>query len=93
MKLMQAQSIPIDSAIYRLVNAYRTNAVMTEDISAHNIYCTAKGDANSYNQLWMFIKNGTGWNIQNVFTGQYIQNQSETYALFTTASTPKMLYV
>ncbi|MBQ7362019.1 MAG: M60 family metallopeptidase [Bacteroidaceae bacterium] len=91
--LMQAQSIPVDSAIYRLVNAYRTNAVMTEDISAHNIYCTAKGDSNSYNQLWMFIKNGTGWNIQNVFTGQYIQNQSETYALFTTASTPKMLYV
>ena len=35
--LMQAQSIPVDSAIYRLVNAYRTNAVMTEDISAHNI--------------------------------------------------------
>lgn len=90
---LHAQSIPTDSAIYRLVNAGRENAVMTEDISAHNIYCTAKGDDKSYNQLWMFHKNGTGWSIQNVFTGQYVQNQSATYALFTTAATTNTLYV
>ena len=90
---LHAQSIPTDSAIYRLVNAGRENAVMTEDISVHNIYCTSKGDDKSYNQLWMFHKNGTGWSIQNVFTGQYVQNQSTTYALFTTAATTNTLYV
>ena len=53
---LQAQSLPQDSAVYRLVNAGRTNAVMTEDVAAHNIYCTDKGSDESYNQLWMFTK-------------------------------------
>ena len=90
---LQAQSFPQDSTVYRLVNAGRTNAVMTEDIALHNIYCTDKGSNDSYNQLWLFTKSGTGWNIQNVFTGQYVQYQSTTYALFTTAVTPVTLYV
>ena len=33
---MQAQVIPEENGVYRLVNAGRTNAVMTEDITAHN---------------------------------------------------------
>ena len=90
---LQAQSFPQDNAVYRLVNAGRTNAVMTEDVAAHNIYCTDKGSDDSYNQLWLFKKSGNGWNIQNVFTGQYVQQQSTTYALFTTATTPVTLYV
>ncbi len=90
---LQAQSFPQDSTVYRLVNAGRTNAVMTEDVAAHNIYCADKGGDDSYNQLWLFKKNGSGWNIQNVFTGQYVQNQNTTYALFTTAATPVTLYV
>ena len=52
--LLQAQSVLKDSTIYRLVNAGRTNAVMTEDIGAHNIYCTDKGSDETYNQLWLF---------------------------------------
>ena len=90
---MQAQVIPEENGVYRLVNAGRTNAVMTEDITAHNIYCTDKGADDSYNQLWQFKKSGDGWNIQNVYTGYYVQNQSTVYALFTTATTAKLLYV
>ena len=91
--LLQAQSVLQDSTVYRLVNAGRTNAVMTEDVAAHNIYCTDKGSDETYNQLWLFKKSGDGWNIQNVFTGQYVQHQDATYALFTTAVTPATLYV
>ena len=91
--LLQAQSVLQDSTIYRLVNAGRTNAVMTEDITAHNIYCTDKGSDETYNQLWLFKKSGDGWNIQNLFTGQYVQHQDATYALFTTAVNPVTLYV
>ena len=90
---MQAQVIPEENGVYRLVNAGRTNAVMTEDITAHNIYCTDKGADDSYNQLWQFKKSGDGWNIQNVYTGYYVQNQSTVYALFTTATTAKVFYV
>jgi hypothetical protein len=91
--LLQAQSVLKDSTIYRLVNAGRTNAVMTEDIVAHNIYCTDKGSDETYNQLWLLKKSGDGWNIQNLFTGQYVQHQDAVYALFTTAVTPITLYV
>ena len=90
---LRAQVIPEENAVYRLVNAGRTNAVMTEDITAHNIYCTDKGDDSNYNQLWQFKKSGEGWNIQNVYTGYYVQNQSTVYALFTTAKTAKVFYV
>ena len=90
---MQAQVIPEENGVYRLVNAGRTNAVMTEDITAHNIYCTDRGADDSYNQLWQFKKSGDGWNIQNVYTGYYVQNQSTVYALFTTATTANLLYV
>ena len=90
---LHAQIIPEENAVYRLVNAGRTNAVMTEDITAHNIYCTDNGGDESYNQLWQFKKSGQGWNIQNVNTGYYVQNQSTVYALFTTATTPKVFYV
>jgi hypothetical protein len=90
---LHAQIIPEENAVYRLVNAGRTNAVMTEDITAHNIYCTDKGGDESYNQLWQFKMNGEAWNIQNVNTGYYVQNQSTVYALFTTATTAKNFYV
>ncbi len=90
---LHAQVIPEENAVYRLVNAGRTNAVMTEDITAHNIYCTDKGDDDSYNQLWQFKKSGEGWNIQNVNTGYYVQHQSTVYALFTTDTVAKVLYV
>ena len=90
---LHAQIVPEENAVYRLVNAGRTNAVMTEDITAHNIYCTDKGGDESYNQLWQFKKNGEAWNIQNVNTGYYVQNQSTVYALFTTATTAKNFYV
>ena len=90
---LHAQIIPEENAVYRLVNAGRTNAVMTEDITAHNIYCTDKGGDESYNQFWQFKKNGEAWNIQNVNTGYYVQNQSTVYALFTTATAAKNFYI
>ena len=89
---LQAQIFPEDGAIYRLVNTYRENAILSEDYGLYTLYCKAlkEGDCS---QLWKFVKSGDGWNIQNIFTGRYVQNEEDNGKRFATAETPATLYV
>ena len=61
---LQAQIFPEDGVVYRLVNTFRENAILSEDYGANTLHCKAKKDGD-YSQLWMFVKSGEGWNIQN----------------------------
>jgi len=89
---LQAQNFPEDGAVYRLVNTFREDAILAEDYGLNELYCMAKKDGDC-RQLWKFIKSGDGWNIQNIFTGRYVQNEEDNGSRFSTAEAPATLYV
>ena len=81
---VQAQEFPQDGSVYRLVNTYRENAMLAEDYGLNELYCMPKQDGDC-RQLWKFIKSGDGWNIQNIFTGRFVQNEEDNDKRFSTA--------
>ena len=89
---LQAQTFPEEGAVYRLVNTYRENAMLAEDYGLNELLCMAKKDGD-YRQLWKFTMSGDGWNIQNIFTGRYVQNEEDNSKRFVTAVEPAILYV
>ena len=89
---VQAQDFPQDGTVYRLVNTYRENAMLAEDYGLNELYCMAKQDGDC-RQLWKFIKSGDGWNIQNIFTGRFVQNEEDNNKRFSTSEIPAILYV
>ena len=68
-----AQYVAPSEGVFRIVNvAY--NAALMEDFLNHKLYCTSTIGGNSdYEQLWILKKEGTGYSLQNVFTGAYVQ--------------------
>ena len=88
----QAQNFPEDGATYRLLNTFRTGVILTEDYGQSFLFCKSPVE-NDYSQLWRFTKDGDGWNIQNIFTGRYIQNETDNSKYFSTAKEPAVLYV
>ncbi len=89
---IQAQEFPQDGAVYRMVNTYRENAMLAEDYGFNELFCMAKKDGDC-RQLWKFIKSSDGWYIQNIFTGRYIQHETEIGKRFTTGENPELFYV
>ena len=55
------------------------------------LHCTSSiGDNDDYEQLWILKESGSGYSLQNVFTGAYIQTgNTGTEVNYWTGSTPK----
>ncbi|MBR2607619.1 MAG: M60 family metallopeptidase [Bacteroidaceae bacterium] len=88
---LQAQNFPEDGAIYRLTNTARNYAVLVEDYLTNNL---VGGAENSLcNDLWKFTKSDEGWNIQNVLTERYIQNETGFEVIYRTNVTPEKFIV
>ena len=83
---------PQNGKVYRIINASKEVAIC-EDYSAHTLYCGSVGDITRYDQMWKLTTKGSGFSIQNVYTGQYVQTQpSATYSLFKTGTTEIAYY-
>ena len=85
-----AQYVAPSEGVFRIVNvAY--NAALMEDFLNHKLHCTATiGDNDDYEQLWILKTHGTGYSLQNVFTGAYVQTgNSGTEVNYWTDATPK----
>ena len=85
-----AQYVAPSEGVFRIVNvAY--NAALMEDFLNHTLNCTATiGDNDDYEQLWILKTQGTGYSLQNVFTGAYVQTgNSGTEVNYWTDATPK----
>ena len=85
-----AQYAAPSEGVFRIVNvAY--NAALMEDFVNSTLHCTAKiGDNDDYEQLWILKVHGTGYSLQNVFTGAYVQTgNSGTEVNYWTDATPK----
>ena len=85
-----AQYVAPSEGVFRIVNvAY--NAALMEDFLNHKLHCTATiGDNDDYEQLWILKAQGTGYSLQNVFTGAYVQTgNSGTEVNYWTDATPK----
>ena len=68
-----AQFVAPSEGVFRIVNV-GYNAALMEDFLGHTLRCTATiGDNDDYEQLWILKEAGSGYSLQNVFTGAYIQ--------------------
>ena len=72
--------------VYRIVSA-KYGAVITASPITQKLTCVDKGGESDYPQMWKFEEAGNGkFYIMNVYSGRYIQNQSQTYQLFETGN-------
>lgn len=68
-----AQYVAPSEGVFRIINV-GYNAALMEDFLGHTLHCTATiGDNDDYEQLWILKEEGSGYSLQNVFTGAYIQ--------------------
>ena len=69
---LRAQYVAPSEGVFRIISV-EYNAAMTENFVSGKLSCTAIGDADDYEQMWVLKKSGSYYTIQNVFTGTYIQ--------------------
>ena len=68
-----AQYVAPSEGVFRIINV-GYNAALMEDFLGHTLHCTATiGDNDDYEQLWILKETDSGYSLQNVFTGAYIQ--------------------
>lgn len=67
-----AQFVAPSEGVFRIINV-GYNAALMENFLTHKLFCTAIGDNDDYEQLWILKKEGSGYSLQNVLTGAYIQ--------------------
>lgn len=65
-----------DDAYYRIVSYYDLDLTGGSDLTAKS------RDLENLNQCWQLHKSGSGWQIQNVVSQKYVQNQTTTSAPF-----------
>ena len=85
-----AQYVAPSEGVFRIINV-GYNAALMEDFLSHNLYCTSTiGDNDDYEQLWVLETSGSGYSLQNLFTGAYIQTgNSGTEVNYWTGATAK----
>ena len=72
--------------VYRIVNA-KYGTVITASPITQKLTCVDKGGDSDYPQMWKFEEANDGkFYIMNVYSGRYIQNESQTYQLFKTGN-------
>ncbi len=86
-----AQYVEPSEGVFRIINV-GYNAALMENYENNNLRCTSTiGDADDFDQLWILKKLGTGYSIQNAYTGAYIQTgnnvQEQPYWTGATAKT------
>lgn len=70
---LHAQYVAPSEGVFRIINV-GYNAALMEKYETNTLHCTATiGDNNDFDQLWILKKLGTGYSIQNAYTGAYIQ--------------------
>ena len=70
---MRAQYVAPTEGVFRIVNV-GYNAALMENYKTNTLHCTATiGDNNDFDQLWILKELGSGYSIQNAYTGAYIQ--------------------
>ena len=90
----QAQYVAPSEGVFRIINV-GYNAALMEDFLGHTLHCTATiGDNDDYEQLWILKTQGTGYSLQNVFTGAYIQTgNTGTEVNYWTGATAKQFNI
>ena len=78
--------------VYRIVNANYSTA-LSEDYLSSKLVCATAGDATDYEQLWVVTSSGSGYTLQNVYTGHYAQNMTSLYTPYNTGATAATFYI
>lgn len=90
---MQAwAAAPEDGKIYKIYCPSRDNLMIAEDISRHTVYCP-EDLSNKLYQYWQLEQIGSNFAIKNVYTGRYLQNQTQLYQEFRTGTSPAQFYI
>ena len=83
---------PADSGIYRIINL-KYNLALAQDFTNGGMICDAIGDESDCIQLWQLCKKGTGWTLQNLYTGDYVKAAGSFYKQVMTSTTPATYYL
>ncbi|MBR3859179.1 MAG: M60 family metallopeptidase, partial [Bacteroidaceae bacterium] len=85
----RAQYVEPSEGVFRIVNvAY--DAALKENFETNTLHCTAIGDEDDFDQLWILKKSSSGYSLQNAYTGAYIQTgNTGTEVPYWTSTTPK----
>lgn len=67
-----AQYVAPSEGVFRIISA-EFNAAMMENSVNSTLECTAIGDDGDYEQMWVLKQLGSGYSLQNVLSGAYIQ--------------------
>ena len=68
-----AQFVAPSEGVFRIINVGYDAALM-ENYETNKLRCTSTiGDADDFDQLWVLKRSGSGYSIQNAYTGAYIQ--------------------
>lgn len=84
--------VPADSGVYRIVNL-NYGLAMAEDFTGNKMICNEIEGDDSYTQLWELRKNGSGWTIRNLYTGNYISGAGAFYTQVTTSNVACTYYL
>ncbi len=86
----QAQYVAPSEGVFRIINV-GYNAALMENYESNEVFCTSTiGDADDFNQLWILKASGSGFSIQNAYTGAYIQTGNNVQEKpYWTSTTPK----
>ena len=89
-----AQFVAPSEGVFRIVNV-GYNAALMENYETNELRCTSNiGDEDDFDQLWILKKEGTGYTIQNAYTGAYIQTGNDVQEKpYWTGNTPKVFNI
>ena len=89
-----AQYVAPSEGVFRIVNVGYGAALM-ENFETNELRCTSTiGDEDDFDQLWILAKEGSGFTIQNAYTGAYIQTGNDVQEKpYWTGNTPKVFNI
>ena len=73
----RAEYVEPSEGVFRIINMEYGNALM-EDFVRNTLHCSEIGGEEEYDQMWELKQSGTGYTLQNIFTGNYIQTGNNT---------------
>ena len=87
-----AYTAPEAGKVYRIYNC-NSQKVISEDGIARELLSADAAGSNDYKQLWLLIEKGSGYLMQNAYSGQYIQHNPQQSVSYTTGTAEATMYI
>ena len=87
-----AYTAPEAGKVYRIYNC-KSEKVIGEDCIARELISVDPAGNDNYKQLWLLVESGSGYLIQNAYSGQYIQHHPSQSQPYYTGTAEAVMYI